>query len=130
MISLAESLLMIFAPCAAVLSYPVSGAASDEKPLKTRVTYYTDEERAIIKENAEGYYAGTKTSYINAAEKYLNYTYEDLWSVLPSQLVPRSAAVNQPKGCLNCGKAIDAYGNYPNTFKTDSAPWKLTCPSC
>jgi len=130
MISLAVSLLMIFAPCAAVLSYPVSGAASDEKPLKTRVTYYTDEERAIIKENAEGYYAGTKTSYINAAEKYLNYTYEDLWSVLPSQLVPRSAAVNQPKGCLNCGKAIDAYGNYPYTFNTDSAPWKLTCPSC
>ncbi len=128
--SLILSLLMIFTACAAVISNPAHASAADNEPLKKRTTYYTDEEVANLRENAEGYYANTKNSYVSAAEKYLNYTYEELWSIIPSQNVPRSYAVNQPKGCLNCGLNIDAYGNYPYTFNTDSAPWKLTCPAC
>jgi len=129
-LSLFLSLLMLLAPLATVFLYSTEAMAAENEPLKKRATYYTAEEVAILRENAKGYYASTKTAYETAASKYLNYSYEDLWAIIPGQNIPRSYAVNQPKGCLNCGKAIDAYGNYPYTFNYDSDPWKLTCPNC
>ena len=69
-VSMILSLLMVFAACAVVMASPVNAAAADDGPLKKRATYYTDEEVANVRENANGYYASTKTAYVNAAEKY------------------------------------------------------------
>ncbi|MBE6552223.1 MAG: hypothetical protein E7665_08830 [Ruminococcaceae bacterium] len=107
--------------------------AASAEPLKTRATYYTDEKMANMKENIEKYAWASSAvqSAKAAADVYLNtYTLEELWELIPSQKVFRSYGVNQTYGCLNCGNAIDAYGNYPYTHNHTTEPWKVTCPNC
>jgi len=125
------STLLIAMNCVSV--FTVTATAANDGPLKTRATYFTDEKLANMKENIEKYSwaASSATNSINAAEAYLKlYSLEDLWSLLPSQQVYRSYGVNQTYGCLNCGNAIDAYGNYPYKHDHKTEPWKITCPNC
>jgi len=106
---------------------------SSKEPLKTRGTYFTDEKIANLKENVEKYEWARKAkeSAKARADAILEkYTLKELWELVPSQKVFRSYGVNQPKGCLNCGNAIDAFGNYPYTLNHMEEPWKITCPHC
>lgn len=106
--------------------------AAEEEPLKKRVTYYTEEKVNNARLNIEKYdWAKEQTAaVIEKADKFVSEGYAFIWENLASQGLPRSLGVNQPKGCLNCGKAIDAYGNYPYTYDPIGSPWTITCPSC
>jgi len=126
----ALALLFAVFPLISPLSGAFTVAADGNEPLKTRATYFNDEERANLAENVKGSYSSAKSNYTSAGETILSeYDFEALWDLIPGQNIPRSYAVNQPKGCLNCGLKIDAYGNYPYTYSKDD-PWKLTCPAC
>ncbi len=121
--------LLILPSAAGII--PVNAASAE--PLKTRATYYTDEKLANMRENIDTYAWASTTvqSAKTAADVFLNtYTLEELWALIPSQKVFRSYGVNQTYGCLNCGNAIDAYGNYPYTHNHMTEPWKVTCPNC
>jgi len=110
----------------------LSVSAADAVPLKKRVTFYSEEERANIKENVSklAWAQAERDGYIKAVSAYVDRGYEFLWNVLTSQGLPRSYGVNQRLGCLSCGKEIDKYGNYPYKYDLLNDPWKLTCPNC
>lgn len=101
-------------------------------PSKTKASYYTSAKVATARQNIEQYSwaAQVKQDAITQADKYLALGYDKLWSSVTSQLLPRSYGVNQPLGCLKCGKEIDNYGNYPYQHDHANNPWKLTCPNC
>nr|MBQ4318867.1 hypothetical protein [Clostridia bacterium] len=125
------STLLMAGPCVSALSTPAHSAAAE--PLKKRATFYTEEKLANMRENVEKY-VWARTTVNNAVEKadfYLdNYSLKELWELIPSQHVYRSYGVNQTYGCLNCGLAIDKFGNYPYTHNHNTEPWKITCPAC
>lgn len=110
----------------------ITVSAAEEEPIKKRVTYYTAEKVKNARENIEKYEWAKEqaNSAIEKADTFILMGYDFIWYNLPSQGLPRSCGVNQPKGCLNCGKAIDAYGNYPYIYDPIENPWTLTCPSC
>ncbi len=115
------------------LMVPVmTASAADEEPIKKRVTYYTEEKVKNARENIEKYdWAKEAVAPVIAkADKYVAQGYDFIWYSLASQGLPRSYGVNQKDGCLNCGKEIDAYGNYPYIYDPIENPWKVTCPSC
>ena len=106
--------------------------AAEEAPLKKRVTYYTEEERANILENVERYdwAKEERDGYVSRVEPYLEKGLDYLWHALTSNGVLRSPFVNPFKGCLNCGEAVNAYGDYPYKYDILNDPWKITCPAC
>ncbi len=112
----------------------VSVNVNELDPAKERATIYTDEDRANARENIEkyGWASDIQQSAINSAETYLNMDNETLWGMVTSQMIPRSYAVTSPQtvGCLNCGSAVNDYGNYPYVIDSIGKPWKLTCPNC
>ncbi|MEA4832999.1 MAG: heparinase II/III family protein [Oscillospiraceae bacterium] len=128
----------ISATLAAVMLLPllpagiIAASAESAEPLKKRATYFTTEKVANARKNAaEISWASSILSSAKAeADKYIGFTYSEIWDYVPSQEIHRSYAVNQPKGCLNCGLDIDKYGNYPYTYDVINDPWKVTCPSC
>ncbi|MBE6552222.1 MAG: alginate lyase family protein [Ruminococcaceae bacterium] len=123
--------ILVLTPC--IGAFTVTAYSASGEPLKKRATYYTDEKLANMKENTEKYHwAGEAVVSAKAkADNYLeNYTLKELWELIPSQKVFRSYGVNQTYGCLNCGNAIDAWGNYPYIHNHTADPWKLTCPNC
>lgn len=101
---------------------------------KTRSSYYTDEKRAIAQENIDSlaWAADVKKNAAAKGDKWLAAydSLEELRSIVPSQGIGRSFAVNSQMGCLICGKAIEAHGNYAYRYNTEEIDWKLTCPSC
>ncbi|HBN85088.1 MAG TPA: hypothetical protein DDZ89_14735, partial [Clostridiales bacterium] len=99
---------------------------------KTRSTYYTDEKVAAARRNVEIYdwANSTKNAVVSRADSYVALGYEYLWNLVTPQSIPRGYGVNQTYGCLNCGNAIDAYGNYPYRADHVADPWKLECPNC
>jgi len=117
--------------CGALPGTAVSAASSE--PLKKRATYYTEEKTANARENISKY-AWAKAEAdetVKAADEILaSLSLSDIWDLVPSQEIYRSYAVNQPKGCLNCGLDIDKFGNYPYTYNAIKDPWKITCPAC
>ena len=106
--------------------------AAEEAPLKKRVTYYTEEERANILENVERYdwAKEERDGYVSRVEPYLEKGLDYLWHALTSNGVLRSPFVNPFKGCLNCGEAVNAYGDYPYKYDILNDPWKIPCPAC
>ncbi|MBR5452610.1 MAG: hypothetical protein IKV54_00885, partial [Clostridia bacterium] len=114
MISFVTAFVMVLSLMMPILTL----SAAEEEPLKKRVTYYTEEKVKNARLNIEKYdWAKEQTSaVIEKADKFVSQGYAFIWENLASQGLPRSLAVNQPKGCLNCGKAIDAYGNYPYVY--------------
>ncbi len=99
---------------------------------KTRSTFYTPEKVEAARRNVQTYDWAKSVLYsaLNSANHYLSYKHDYLWNLVTPQSIPRGYAVNQPLGCLNCGKAIDKYGNYPYTANHSINPWKLECPNC
>ncbi|MFW6600203.1 heparinase II/III domain-containing protein [Propionibacteriaceae bacterium Y2011] len=101
---------------------------------KTRASYWTDERRATAAENIAnlGWAAAMRENAITAAAPFLAIGAENLWKQVPSQDIPRSYGFtsNEQNGCLNCGTAVHAYGQYPYTADVWEKPWKLTCPNC
>lgn len=110
----------------------LTAVAAEEEPLKKRATYYTEEKIKSARENIEKYdwAKAIANPIIEKADKFVSQGYAFIWDNLASQGLPRSYAVNQPDGCLNCGKAIDAHGNYPYIYDPIGNPWTITCPSC
>ncbi len=103
-------------------------------PAKTRSTFYTEEERANAQENIAKYdwASSLQQNAVKAADVYVNMDNEELWGMVPSQMIPRSYAVTSPQtiGCLNCGSEVNEFGNYPYIIDSAGMPWKLTCPNC
>jgi oligo-alginate lyase len=99
---------------------------------KTRSTYYTLERVQTARNNIQKYKwaENMKNSVVNQANKYLKLGYDNLWNLVTPQSIPRSYAVNQKIGCLNCGKKIDDYGAYPYILDATNSTFKLECPSC
>lgn len=96
-------------------------------------SYYTEEKVRTAAENIKKYpwALAQKTEVVKQADRWLNlYSLEALWSMIPSQEIPRSMAVNSLSGCLACGKAINRFGNYAYQYRLDEVDWQLTCPSC
>jgi len=126
------ALLLVLVIIASPALPAFTASADGAEPLKKRVTYFTEEERANIKENAAklDWAKSAAADYKSIADKYISRGFDFLWNVLPSQGLPRSYGVNQKLGCLNCGKEIDKYGNYPYKYDLLEDPWKLTCPNC
>ncbi len=103
-----------------------------KRPSKTRCTYFTEKKVNNARQNIQKYEWAKEqaNTLIKTADFYADKGLEYLWSLPPSQSVYRSYGVNEKMGCLNCGHAIDAYGNYAYTVDPHNHPWKLTCPSC
>lgn len=99
---------------------------------KTKSTVYTPEKLEAVRKNMEKYSWASSIKYavLDTANYYIVYGNDFLWNLVTDQNLPRSYAVNQPLGCLNCGKAIDKFGNYPYNANHFNAPWKLECPNC
>ncbi|MFA9379476.1 MAG: hypothetical protein ACERKO_00305, partial [Acetanaerobacterium sp.] len=100
---------------------------------KGESTYYTPEKVATARQNITQY-AWAEEEKDAAAEKadtlLDNFTLDELWSMIPSQNIPRSYGVNQLDGCLACEDEITTYGNYSYIFSTTDVDWKIECPSC
>nr|MBQ4319988.1 heparinase II/III family protein [Clostridia bacterium] len=74
----------------------------------------------------------TKQQYIEDAEKYLGLDYEFIRASIPSQEIPRTFGVTTPQtiGCLECGRVVMTFGNYPYKADYINNQWKLICPAC
>lgn len=107
-------------------------AISDILSSKTRSTYYTIKKVEAVRNNIKKYEWAKKTKNLAVAQAdtYLKLGYDALWNLVTPQSIPRSYSVNQPLGCLNCGKKIDTYGSYSYLADPAKNPWKLECPSC
>lgn len=102
---------------------------------KTRSSFYTEEKVRNAAENIRSYAWASqqKDAILKRAKQYLadfNNDYRQIWSLAPSQEIPRSFAVNSLSGCLVCGTAINRYGNYSYLYDKHDIDWKLTCPHC
>ncbi|MBE6550534.1 MAG: alginate lyase family protein [Ruminococcaceae bacterium] len=125
------ALILAVVMISALVLPTVTVFGADEEPLKKRATVFTEEKIANARENIKKYaWASAElNNYLTIANQYVG-KYDFIWYSLASQDLPRSYGVNQKYGCLNCGKKIDAYGNYPYKYDPLSEPWKVTCPSC
>ena len=74
--------------------------------------------------------AKEQASAIEAAERWMELSDEELWSLPTSQELPRTIHTNKTVGCPKCGKGILPYGDYPWRLDPWDRPWKLKCPNC
>ncbi len=97
----------------------------------------TAQMRAHAVENARKYRwaEDARTAAIAAAARWAELSDEKLWSLVPSQELPRDIYSNnldatKDIGCANCGPGYKPYGRWG--FKTDplGKPWKIICPNC
>ena len=84
---------------------------------KYKIPYISDEKKQL---------------YIELAEKYLDLDYEFIRASIPSQEIPRTFGVTKPQtiGCLECGRVVMTFGNYPYKADYINNQWKLICPAC
>ncbi len=119
-----------------------SMSASD-LPRKSRSLLVTAEMRANAVANVEKYpWAAQELAALKKrVEPYRKLSREELWSLLPSQGLPRAHWAEQNyQGCPHCGKAIYQlptrknrdYGIFgdPWIFDPFTTPWKIQCPQC
>jgi len=73
-----------------------------------------------------------KQKHLDAVKVYENLSYQFLWEMVASQLIPRTAGVTVPQthGCLVCGHSVMEHGNYPYILDFLNNRWKIVCPSC
>jgi len=73
-----------------------------------------------------------KQEYLKSAAPFADLSYQFLWEMPASNLVPRSFAVTVPQthGCLVCGHSVMEHGNYPYILDYINNRWKIVCPSC
>jgi len=104
-------------------------------PCKHHSTFFTEQKVRNAEENIRKYAWAKKEKddYVKRADEWLSDykdNYNTLWQLMPSQMVPRSFAVNSLNGCLVCGTSINRYGNYSYLYDKHHIDWKLTCPNC
>ncbi len=102
--------------------------------------YYSAARVANLRANVERFdwARAERDAAVKRAERWVAMSDEELWRLIPGQMLPRAIDVTMTKqaggnlrlGCLVCGDEIFKYGNYPYKLDHFSRPWKLTCPSC
>lgn len=100
--------------------------------------FVTAEMRANALANVKKYpwAAKAQRSAVAGAKPWLELSDDELWALVPSQEVPRSANSTFWRtdalgvGCPNCGKAINRFGTYPWVCDPWKARWKIKCPNC
>ncbi|MCY9668322.1 heparinase II/III family protein [Paenibacillus alginolyticus] len=98
---------------------------------KTRTTLYSQNKVTAARQNIQQlqWAKNLKDASVTNADKYLAKGLDFLWNAVPSQMLPRSYAVNQSLGSPITGKEIDKYGNYPYRIDPLNDPWKIVDPS-
>lgn len=110
---------------------------------KTGSTYYTPAKVTNARANIEryGWAASLRDAAIAAAERYVNRTDDELWSLVPAQTVGRSLGVliryqarilgapGAAQGGVGDGAAINRFGNYPWIIDQFAHPWKIKNPA-
>ncbi len=96
-------------------------------PLKKNISYYTQKDRENILKNIERYDWAKKEKdrIVSLANEICELSYEYLWSLLPSQDMPRSTYFRNNKGCINCGYLTAYYA-----VDRSKGAWKCVCPNC
>lgn len=94
-------------------------------------TYYTPAKVAAARRNVATYdwARQLRDDAVTRAQRYLDKGDEWLWSLVTSQSLPRSYAVNQDLGSPVTGRDIFQYGNYPWLADPLNRPWKIVDPS-
>lgn len=110
---------------------PARAEPSTAAAVKTRATYYTAEKIAAARRNIEQYaWARTlRDTAVTGAEHLTALEDEAIWSLMSSQGVPRSYAVNQDLGSPITGTDIYDHGAYPWLADPYTEPWKIKDPS-
>jgi len=103
--------------------YGLTAASADSSPVKAMASYFTEEIREIIKENIENHSwaQATASSFSASADNLLKNGFDAIWSLVPSQGMPRSAEVRK---CPYCG-SLNGMGS-----GITSDPWKVACKDC
>ncbi len=102
---------------------------------KTASHIVTAQMRANALANVEKYdwAKSQQQQAINAAQKYVEMSDEELWRMVLSQWVPRELHVNRGCGCPNCGDEffkIKEFGYLRWEHDIEKHPWKLKCKNC
>lgn len=103
---------------------------------KTASHIVTAEMRANALANVERYEwaKAQQERAINAARKYAEMLDEELWRMVPSQWVPRTAGIHTTAGCPNCGEELFTVvaASIPDrySYNHQARPWKLQCRNC
>ena len=102
--------------------------------------YFTAEKIANIRANVakHDWAAAQRDAAVQRAERWVEISDDDLWSLVPCQNLPRAIDVTMTKtpegslrlGCLQCGDDIFKHGNYPYVEDPANEPWKIKCPAC
>lgn len=114
---------------------PLSRADFVPRAGKTSTTFYGPDKRAIAQANAEKYeWARSEIAKaVEDASPWVNMTDDEQWRLVISPEIKRALAVNEDRGCPNCGRGIYAErGPYLYAFEAavEGHPWKVRCPNC
>jgi hypothetical protein len=125
--------VLLFLP--GLLISPLSRADFVLQARKTSTTFYGPEKRAIARANAEKYeWARAEIAKsVEDASPWVNMTDDELWRLVISPEIKRALAVNEDRGCPNCGRGIYAErGPYLYAFEAavEGHPWEVRCPNC
>ncbi len=104
--------------------------AKEKTPIKTQGTIYTTEMIATARENISKYDWAKTTSvaFAKKADAFMEKSFADVVSLIPSEELWRSYYVNNSDGCPNCG--MENYNNGNQYAWSYDNPWKVTCPTC
>lgn len=116
-------------------SFPASSADFVPRAGKTCSTFYGPEKRVLAEANAEKYHwaRAEMANAVQAASPWAQLTDDELWRLVISPEIKRALAVNENRGCPNCGRGIYAErGPYLYAFQASvpGHPWKVRCPNC
>ncbi len=121
-----------------VIAGSVPRAAGDQT--RTHGGYYTPERLANARHNTArfAWAREIRTAAVDRATPWRIRSDEELWALIAGQDLPRTINVTLTRGpngttqagCLECGRAIERFGQYPYEPDFDRQPWKLKCPSC
>ncbi len=101
---------------------------------KTGSALITGELRENAIRNCERYEwaASFRDALIAKVQPWMEMSDEELWRLLPSQDMPRDAAVNRGDGCPNCGQEHYKAPYNPSRWHVDflERPWQVRCGNC
>lgn len=93
--------------------------------MKLRSTFFNEEMRKKIRENAEG--SDFKKMILEKTEKWCQFTEDQLWESIFASELPRSHMVLSYGWCPSCGQTVTMTGWKIDPF---NSPWKVICPHC
>ncbi len=117
---------------AAIMIIGAMGASSVDA--KDSSVLITEQLRENAVRNCETYEwaASFRDALIAEVEPWMERSDEELWRLLPSQEMPRDAAVNRGDGCPNCGEEHYNAPYNPSRWHLDlmEHPWQTQCRNC